>query len=238
MVVTMACAFGQVAPPNVAFEVTSVKPTQADTRKASPPPACSAGGTYTAAGQGVAASIRFAYNVRPFQLAGMPDWSRGSDAVYDVAGKAAGPVDESQCRQMVQALLAERLKLAVHREMRPFIVYALTVAKNGPKLRKAGDSKGNPVRINGAPGFGDGKGWSMAQLADFLSRGFPGSVVIDRTGLEGLYGIVFDFEVPRGLAPGAEMAAAVQRELGLKLEERKEPFEFVVVDRIDRPTEN
>jgi uncharacterized protein (TIGR03435 family) len=78
----------------------------------------------------------------------------------------------------------------------------------------------------------------MAQLADFLSRGFPGAVVVDRTGLEGLYGIVFDFEVERGVAPGDAMAAAVQRELGLKLEERKEPFEFIVVDRIERPSEN
>jgi uncharacterized protein (TIGR03435 family) len=221
-----------------AFDVTSVKPAKAPSRQP-PPAACSAGGTYAAIGQGVASSIRWAYGIQAYQLTGLPDWSRKADAVYDIEGKAAGGVDETQCRLLVQALLAERFHLEMHWETRPFPVIALVVGKDGAKIRPAGDSPAdNPVRINGARGYGDGKGWTMAQLADFLSRGFPGTPVVDRTGLTGLYGIVFDFDVSPGAPAGASMAAAIQRQLGLRLEERKEPTEFVAIDRLERPSGN
>jgi uncharacterized protein (TIGR03435 family) len=139
----------------------------------------------------------------------------------------------------VQSLLAERFKLVSHRESRVTSVYTLVVGKDGAKLRKADEnSTVNQVKVNGVPAYGGEKGWPISQLADFLSRGFPGTPIIDKTGLEDRYAFEFDFTVEPGTPPGDTMAAAVERKLGLKLESRKEPLDYIVVDRLERPTGN
>jgi uncharacterized protein (TIGR03435 family) len=228
-------AFAQT-PPATAFEVTSVKPGKPGARYQ--PPAC-ANGTYIANGQGVANSIAFAYDVPLFRLAGIPEWVRSRDSLFDIEGKAAMAVSERHCRLMVQALLADRFHLAFHRETRPTPIYALVQGKSKPKLSVANpDSTVNQVKINAAPSFGGDKGWPLSQLADFLGRGFPGMPVLDRTGLDGRYAFSFDFTVEPGRPPGDNMAAAVEQSLGLKLESRKEPIEFIVVDHLDRPAGN
>jgi uncharacterized protein (TIGR03435 family) len=230
----IGCAQDQKPLPS--FEVTSVKAGATGGRYV--PPACT-GGTYIANGQSVASSLWFAYDVQPFRIKGFPDWIRASDALFNIEGKASSTVSESQCRLMVQSLLADRFKLTVHHETRPLSVYALVVGKGGAKVRKADEnSTVNQVKVNGVPSFGGEKGWPMSQLADFLARGFPGTPVIDKTGLEGRYAFEFDFTVEPGTPPGDTMAAAVEQKLGLKLESRKEPFDFVVIDRLEKPTGN
>ncbi|HKE29120.1 MAG TPA: TIGR03435 family protein [Bryobacteraceae bacterium] len=123
---------------------------------------------------------------------------------------------------MIDQLLGDRFHLAYHYESLATSVYALVVCKDGPRIKEANPSNGvNQVKVNGAPGYNGQRGWSMAQLADFIARGFPGNPVVDRTGLNGRYA----FE-------------AVEHKLGLKLESRKEPLDYIVIDHLERPTVN
>lgn len=204
-IASIACA---QAPKTTSFDVTSVKSVAAGGRLG-PAPACS-GGTYRASNQLLAASFWYAYDIQPFRLANMPEWARSREAIFDIEGKAPAAVSDTQCRLMVQSLLAARFKMVAHRESRITLVYALVVGKDGAKLRKADESSaGNQVKVNGIPAYGGEKGWPISQLADFLSRGFPGTPIIDKTGLEGRYAFEFDFTVEPGTPPGDTMAAAV-----------------------------
>ena len=80
-----------------------------------------------------------AYQVRRFQLVGLPDWGDSGKDVYDVAARfpeGRAPSLEI-ARRMLQTLLAERFQLKLHRETRELPVYALVAGKGGPKLKPA-----------------------------------------------------------------------------------------------------
>jgi uncharacterized protein (TIGR03435 family) len=247
----VARALGQRAPElGQAFEVVSIKPSQFV-----PPPhgqrSCSPGGRFVSVDMPMKDSVMWAYDVKFYQISEVPDWFDSFQHTYNIEAKAAssgdaGPVSQEQCKSMVQALFQDRFKLKVHHETRQLPVWALTVAKNGAKLHEAAAGSppkpGGGVRINGRPvqgppGGEPPKGWTMQQLADnFL--GMPalgGRPVVDRTGLTGVYEIDLDYSI----LPGGdrELRDAVQ-ELGLRLEEAKAPMDFLVVDHVERPSDN
>jgi uncharacterized protein (TIGR03435 family) len=184
--------------------------------------------------------LKFAYDVQDSQILGPESLNTER---YDIVGKAAGPVsDQRQFKLMMQSLLAERFHLVVHRENKETSVYALVVAKSGPKFQKS-VGEGRPMML--------GKGTLVAQfatmkmLADFLSG--PMRVrVLDMTGLEGPYHFKFDLMAftPTDLAPGQEpdvagmVLSGLEPQLGLKLESRKAPVEMLVVDHVEKPSEN
>jgi len=80
-----------------------------------------------------------AYNVKPDQVAGNPEWLNATINAdrFDILAKLPEGANPKQVPEMLQALLAERFKLAVHREKRDMAVYALLVGKGGPKLKDA-----------------------------------------------------------------------------------------------------
>jgi uncharacterized protein (TIGR03435 family) len=234
-----------------AFEVASVKPFTLTVATAVPP-SCP-GGRFVAR-FGLASIIDWAYGIQPFELEGLDKWptARGAFAIEATSSAQVsqgparpGPTSDIQCRAMVRTLLAERFKLTIHRESRTLSVYALQVAKNGAKMQPATDADQDGVHVNGAKTFGSPKGWSMPELADFLTRSFYLTPVVDRTGLKGLYKLTLNFapglyNVP-GVAPqgdGPDIFSAVEAQLGLKLEQRKEPVETVVIDHIEQPEAN
>jgi uncharacterized protein (TIGR03435 family) len=221
------------------FEVASVRSVPIPPEARSVDPTC-INGNYHAPLRGVAASIRFAYNLRTDQLSGMPPWASKSDAAYDIEAKPAGPVSEMQCRLMVQALLADRFKLAVHRESKMRSVMLLEQVKSGAKLQPwTPGQEGNPVELNHVSGYHSENGWTMGQFTEFAARFFPDSLVLDRTGLEGAYRIKLEFAIPRPPTdPSDEFQSAVERQMGLKFESKKEASEIVVVDHIERPRAN
>jgi uncharacterized protein (TIGR03435 family) len=228
-----------------AFEVASVKPFTL-TLATAVPPSCPVG--RFVARFGLASIIDWAYGIQPFQLDGLEKWptARGAFAIEATSAPVSPePASDARCRAMLQALLAERFKLAVHRETRTLSVYALLIAKNGAKMQPATDADQDGVHVNGAKTFGSPKGWSMEELADFLARSFYLTPVVDRTGLQGLYRLTLNFapglyNVP-GVAPqgdGPDIFSAVESQLGLKLEQRKEPVEVMVIDYIEQPEAN
>ncbi len=242
----------QEAPP-LAFEVASVK--------ASDPAAhigaveFGPGGKFTATNVPLLVIILRAYDLRDFQLSGGPGWLRDR---YVIQAKAPeGHFSEAQVRLMLQNLLAERFQLKLHRETKDMPVYALMVGKNGPKVPKAKDD------LNSGPGsIGVGRGSITARGAPFATVAIALSRLLDRpvldeTGLPGNYDFRLHYDpnsagVPltglRERTPAQEAAepsdaepsifAAVQEQLGLKLEAQKRPIEVFVIDSIQRPSPN
>lgn len=237
-----------------AFGVTSVKPDkQAIDRSRRSELDCSPGGRFVSHGNLMIRPIMFARDVPGLQVSGMPGWATMvgvSNAYFEIEGRAEAPVSLDQCRLMVQALLADRFKLKVHHETKTISVYALVVGKGGPKLKEGKDG-GTGARMNGrlmriAP---DGKetlqGWTTGYLADALTlttQQIDGKRVVDRTGLKGVYEFNLQFdEFPNpafGHHDQPDVFIAVEEQLGLKLEERKEPFDIIVIDHMEKPSAN
>jgi uncharacterized protein (TIGR03435 family) len=187
--------------------------------------------------------LQVAYDLSALRIIG-PDWL-DSDR-YDLTGIAPHGVPDTELRPMLQSLLKERFQLAAHRESREMPVYDLVVAKDGLKMAlfDPGHPPVPPPR-NGAASMIIGAG-TMSQLANMLT-GSAGRPVLDKTGIEGRYGYALMFSpltaqaVPESgadLGP-LDLFAALQQQLGLKLESKKDTVEVLVVDHAERvPSEN
>ncbi|GGG86111.1 TIGR03435 family protein [Edaphobacter dinghuensis] len=246
-------AFCQPAGKLPEFEVASVKPSNPK----GPAPV----GLFTYPGGKVVAShyaVRYllmdAFDIRKFQILGGPPWI--DEDYYDVVGKPPSssasihsnpasfksPPNQEQ-REMLQSLLIDRFHLRFHRESKQEPSYILertgsTLKLEPPKDTTAYSWAGSPDGGRVAFGTGlAGKNISMAQLATRLS-GIVGRPVVDRTGLEGS----FDFEYRTGdNDPNADATATVAtslKHLGLQLKSAEEPMEIIVIDHIERPSEN
>jgi uncharacterized protein (TIGR03435 family) len=123
-------AFGQTAPSPLAFEVVSVRPNISDERTTK---FNTRNGSLNSTNVSLREFIRWAYGVKDYQIAG-PDWLRSQR--YDIVAKAEASVPDDRLMAMLQGLLAERFKLAIHRETKERAVYALVVGKNGPRLHE------------------------------------------------------------------------------------------------------
>ena len=202
-------------------------------------------GSVTMRNVSLSSSIQWAYDVRPYQVSG-PGWLR--EERYDISAKAEGPAKSEQLRVMMQALLADRFQLALHRQTRELSAYALLEGKNGNKLHPS-EGEGEPV-LNGGKLNLKAERMPLSQLTDMLS-GVMQAPVIDMTGLSGRFDFTLDltsYLMPyvQDRKPGdppADLAAivitALQNELGLKLESHKMPIDLVVVDHAEKaPTEN
>jgi uncharacterized protein (TIGR03435 family) len=188
-------------------------------------------------------------------LKGGPPWLN-SDR-FDVTAKAPAGTPADTVRLMVQKLLADRFHLVVHREEKVVKVYAMVAAKGGFKLKPA--DGGEPVCT---PSIGDNnvyhrecRNMSMArlseQLPNFAPRFFEGRPVVDATGLKGAWDFRLDWTpligglAGLGAAPGQEFDTGttifntMEKNLGIKLEQREQSMPVIVIDRVDRvPAEN
>jgi uncharacterized protein (TIGR03435 family) len=219
--------------------------------------------------------IRQAYGLRAFaiddRIFGGPAWlsaerynidAKIDDAVAEKL-KQLSPDQSKLARQhMLQALLADRLNLIVHRETRDLPVYSLVVAKNGPKLQ---ESKPDDPYLDGfkdksgrgGTGIMMGSGSIVGQAAhlDALVPLFSilvGRTVVDKTGLTGTYDFKLKWTPDQNLAATSTGSAgvqppessapslftAIQEQLGLKLEPGKGPVEVIVIDHVERPSGN
>jgi uncharacterized protein (TIGR03435 family) len=179
--------------------------------------------------------VERAYNMREYQISG-PDWLKGPK--FEIKAKLPSGTLRTGMPVAVQTLLADRFKLASHRETKDLPFYALMVAKDGPKL-KPSEGRGSTIQIRG---LYKARNETMARLCDMLSRVLD-RVVVNETGLSGAYDFVLDYtpDDPRysDSAGMQSVFTALQRQLGLKLESRKGPVDVLVIDRVERtPTAN
>jgi uncharacterized protein (TIGR03435 family) len=204
---------GQAGP---TFEVASIRPSSEQV-------------TQVTAGVRIAGSqVRFvglplkeyivnAFGVKPQQIVG-PDWLGQGDQRFDLAATIPAGGSAEQLPQMLQALLADRFQMKAHRESREFPVYALGVAKSGPKLQPSqlpepaaaagekpppvevvatGTNSGTSIDLGGGSSVAFGNNqlvvrkMTMATFAELLTR-FVDRAVVDQTGLTGAYDVVID----------------------------------------------
>ncbi len=250
-VIALVCVQGILAQAPVApkFEVASVKPSAPDSNHALN---CTGGKGFMAKGQTLQNLIVWAYDLpgRGNQVSGGPKWLDAQSSIFDIQGKIASPVSFAECRQMVQAVLADRFQLTFHKEQRELPVFALIVGGKGKNLHKIGADEPavlSRVTLNGDPiQIGDrysrtasGRGMTMPELARFLmSLSTVGRMVIDKTGLDGNYGFSLDFSWTLADDTHPDLFTALQDQLGLKLESTKAPVDVLMIDRVEKPSEN
>jgi uncharacterized protein (TIGR03435 family) len=181
--------------------------------------------------------VMSAYSLNPYQLEGGPKWL--DSAKFDVDAKLPAGAPGSQTSPMVQAMLADRFKLEFHRETQTRSEYALVVAKGGPKLQAAGAD--DHQSSSSGPRMVRGTATPMSRLADMLIS-VVSAPVVDQTGLTGKYNIDMKFaplletSVQDETLP--DIFAAVQEQLGLRLNAIKGPVEVLVIDHAEMPSAN
>jgi len=231
--------FAQNAAPPPAFEVASVKtapPNEPLDFLVQP------GGRLTITNLTLNVILRQAFGVMAYQITGGPKWL-DTDR-FDIEAKAQGNPPREQVIAMLQTLLADRFQLKVHRETREGDVYALVVAKGGPKLKEstAQDShmylyRNTPPELPGVSYTTVGQKASMAMLAGRLAE-MEERPVLDRTELKGEYDFKLDYAIDNNPETGPSIFSALQEQLGLKLEAAKGPVEILVVDKAEKPSAN
>lgn len=258
------------------FEVASVKKHQAGDRRGGWPEFLP-GGKFVSTGAPLYILIAIAYDL-PFQsdrLTGGPGWIRSEEGVYDIEAKAedgaipaglSARARQEKMKLMLQGLLADRFKLAMHHETKELPVYALVVAKDGPKLHMSTveekDCPEVPTRevschqLGGGQGRGlHGKAVDMSDLVLFVAN-WTDRPLVDRTGIKGLFDVETDGWLPfrprPAPAPGAEPSPEdiamsdparptlqmVLARLGLRIETQKAPVQMFVIEHVEKPTEN
>lgn len=189
-------------------------------------------------------AIRWAYHVMDYQVSG-PYWL--GDQRFDIVAKAAGPAPENELRTMLQALLADRFKLKLHKETKELPAYVLVVAKGGIKFHESkeeGELAAEPdknhltVTLKKVP---------ASQFVEMLSEALR-APVINKTGLEGRYDATINMSkymsidtTPKDgpFDPIPMIVTGLQEELGLKLESKKMPLDLLIIDHAEKvPTEN
>jgi uncharacterized protein (TIGR03435 family) len=201
-----------------------------------------------------------AYDVRIYQIEGGSGAAMDiADIPYDIVAKAEGdrkPTTD-QIRGMLQALLADRFQLKIHRETKEVPAYVLVQGKKGSKLKESDGNTKNSIRfITGSiEGSLTASKETMTQFALYLSIE-AGRPVSDKTELTGNYDFTLAWTrdqnqpvlgspapaaEPNALSPesnGPSIFKAVQEQLGLRLEPQKSPIDFLVIDHLAKPSEN
>jgi uncharacterized protein (TIGR03435 family) len=174
-----------------------------------------------------------------YQLAGKMVFPDGEN-VFDIDAVAPGTPDDADLRLMFQTLLEERFKLKYHWENREMPLYDLTIAKNGPKLKTSDPNRKIPAGRDPEPGVSHmGGKLSMEVLVEALSARLE-SPMRNLTGLSGgLYDVDIYFARDISVTTAApDLVRAVEQELGLKLKPSRGPVPVLVVDRVEKPSEN
>ncbi|HXS75859.1 MAG TPA: TIGR03435 family protein [Terracidiphilus sp.] len=178
------------------------------------------------------------------QIVGYPSWVSTEhfdiQAKMDTATAAAydslnGQQGTDQWHSFMRQILEERFGMKYHREQRELPVYNLVIARQGVKLKESTSTKGGSRSVG--PGRLTAARYSMSELAFSLS-GTVDRIVIDKTGLTGAYDFALTWSPDNSPDAGPSIFTALQEQLGLKLESAKAPIDVVVIDHLERPSEN
>lgn len=233
------------ASPTRSFEVASIRPHQGPLHVIGG--FSSSGPRLTLEGYNRMLLIEEAYNLRGYQISDSgPDLQ--SDTYFDITAIAEGSASPTrdEFRVLLQTLLAQRFNLKLHFASKEINVYALTVSKSGAKFKSSAPDAPE-MGLHGVHGRNQTVSMpreTMESLAaDIANSFFVDRPVVDRTGLSGTYDIKLEatpeFRIDSDPQPeDISVFTAVQEQLGLKLEPAKSSVQMLVVDHIDKPTEN
>jgi uncharacterized protein (TIGR03435 family) len=229
------------------FDVAAIKPNQSGSNNVS---MGTSHGRLTASNVTVRTLILKAFQLTDVQLSGGPNWINTER--FDVSAKTADQsISDDNLWLSLQPLLIDRFRLKFHRETRQQPVLSLVAAKVKPEFAPHAGTQMPSMRIsnNGGKASLDARNMSMAKFASTLA-GFTSHVVVDNTRLNGGFDFKLEWAQDRpeestlsnieeslGMT-GPSLYTALQEQLGLKLQRATGPVETIVVDAIDRPTQN
>jgi uncharacterized protein (TIGR03435 family) len=198
------------------------------------------GGRLSITNASVKTLIRNAYGILSFQLANEPPWI--DTDMYDIEAKTGNPdrIAEDELKPLLQNLLAERFHLRVHRETREGTVYALYVDKSGPKFKEHPGPPENGMNTSKHPGKArmTGTAASMAILTSNLGNQL-GRFAVDETGLNGGFDFTLEWDPDQSSdSTGPSIFTSLREQLGLRLESRKGAIEMLVIDGVEKASEN
>lgn len=252
--------------PAQSFDVVSIKPNQSvnvGTSLGDNVP-----GRFTTRNNSLLYLIEYAYDMKQSQIEGLPAWADSEKYDIDAKVDDPAAIQEKTlsrdekvklAKTRVRSMLADRFELRLHHETREMPVLELIAAKGGPKLVEtaATPAPGDPhplppgsamMRVDGTEMTITSNQTPLLTLVNILS-GQPelnGRILVDQTGLSGKYTFTLQWAPQRlsgGPAGPSDMAppslfAALQEQLGLRLESAKTPVDLLIIDHVEQPSPN
>jgi uncharacterized protein (TIGR03435 family) len=238
LLVSVTC-FGQSLP----FEVASIKVHQGPGRIG----IAISGPRFTAEAELLTNLISWAYDLKHYQIPQTPALAKFGDTFYDVSAKAEGESTPAPAafREMLRHLLEDRFHLVTRREVREAPVYALVVARNGPKLKES-TPDADAIPKYSSSGRNDDvtmAGGSIENLIRIIENSLIDRPVVDQTGLRGVYNIHLIYtpntrQNQRSPDPDDISIFTAVRSLGLRLQPQKASMEMLIVDHAEKPSAN
>jgi bla regulator protein blaR1 len=228
--------------PATTFDVVSIRPSDSKNPGMQIRPGKD---SFTITGGSLKFIIQNAYDLQDFQIEGAPAWI--DSARFDIIAKTDAPspptstpaekdAEQKLTEIRLQSLLADRFQMRVHTGTKEMPAYALVVAKGGQKLRPSTKNTGYTSR----QGQLVCSGMSMDSLASVLS-GMESRIVVDQTKLPGDYAFTLKWAPDDTTNANADLPGlftAIQEQLGLKLIPAKAPVRILIIDHIEKPSEN
>lgn len=237
VVCAASCVLAQSAPQ---FEVVSIRPHVVDPSNDGSSTNVQPGGRLICRNVSVKKLIRIAFLAEDSQILNAPGWTETTS--YDIDAKTVGGVEvnEKNISGLLASLLESRFQFHFHREQREKAIYRLEAVKDGVKLKESPED-GRPsmtVNSNGATVTLSAQRVSMKDFAATMQRQV-GRTIEDHTGLAGQYDVDLKWSTERaGIETAGPSVFTTLQEVGLRLVSAKGPVEMVVVDGVERASEN
>ncbi len=235
---------------NPTFEVATIKPSRPD----EPGKAFMVRGRrFTTINTTLSELISFSYGVQAKQVVGAPPWVGTDKFDLTATPDGEGAPSDKQWKGMLQKLIVERYKFTFHHDKRELSVYVLSAAKTGPKLTKSdGDPNGLPGLFFRQLGDLNVHNATMGDFTQMLQNSVLDRPIIDQTSLAGRYDFTlkwtpddsqfagFGARIPPTTDPNPPppLYTAIQEQIGLKLDAARAPADVLVVDHVEKPSEN
>ena len=198
------------------------------------------GGRFTVTNGSLKTLIRNAYDILGFQLSAEPRWL--DTDMYDIVATTGSSqkILPDQLKPLLQELLADRFGLKVHWETRETSIYVLMLDKNGPKFKESSGTQ--EPGINTSKGSGRGRMRGTREPISILASNLGnqlGAIVLDKTGLQSAYDWTLEWSLdPTVDSTEPSLFTALREQLGLRLNSQKGPMEMLVIDSVQKPSEN
>jgi uncharacterized protein (TIGR03435 family) len=232
------------------IEVATIKPTKPDEQQFM---LVFRGGRFQTVNISLSKLLAFSYGVHDKQLIGLPSWAETDKYDIDAKPDTDGGPNKKQLQGMVQKLIADRFSLTFHSDKKELSVYVLSVAKTGAKLTKSDNQSGLPGFSLRGLGALMVRNSSMSDFAGMMQETVLDRPVVDQTGLPGKYdftlnwtpddsqfgGMAAKMPPPTGSAnPPPALYTAIQEQIGLKLDATNASTDVMVIDHVEKPSEN
>jgi uncharacterized protein (TIGR03435 family) len=229
-----------IAQTSAEFEVVSIRPyiSQGNSANENSFTDVHPGGRLTAGNVSIRKLVRNSFLLEDSRVIGLPGWV--DSETFNIDAKTAGGIEitRDNISQLMKSVLESRFHFRYHLESRETPEYALEVARGGAKLAPHTDSPvGMSTNSNSGVVTLKAAGISMHDLAGTLARQ-TGRPVVDRTALAGTFDLTLTWSSDQAADTGLPSIFTAVQEAGLRLTTTKGPADYIVVDHVERPSEN